>query len=288
MGRRRIVSLLPSVTEVLFALGAGDQVVGVTYECTLPPEAAELPQVTDTIIPTGASPAEIDRIITDAVATGRELYTLDRDLLRSLRPDVIVTQDLCRVCALPGGSVADALADLGLEAEVFSYDPTTLDQVVDQIAALAAAVEAPGGALVDRMRSRLAEQREVALTRPRQPPVLLLEWVDPPFTPGHWIPDQIEAAGGLALLAHPGARSRATDWAMVGGCGAEVLVVAPCGFDGVAAEAQLQTVVDRPELRDLPAIRQGRVHAMDGDAYVVRPGPRLLDGIDELVRLIHP
>jgi len=282
----RIVSLLPSATEVLWFLGLGDRVVGVTYECNEPPHAADLPHVTDTIIPTGATPAEIDVIIGRAMADKTELYTLDRELLASLDPDLIVSQDLCRVCALPAGSVNEAVASLGCTAEVFSYDPMTLDGVIDEIEALGRVAGAPdiGFERVAQLRTRLAAQRSsVPAERPK---VLLLEWPDPPYTPGHWIPDQIEAAGGEALLAHPGGRSSAATWEAIAASEAEVLIVAPCGFDRAAAEAQLADVIARPELAELPAIQQGRSFAIDADAFIVRPGPRLLDGIDELRSLI--
>lgn len=278
----RIVSLLPSATEVLWFLGLGDRVVGVTYECNEPAVAAELPHVTDTIIPPGATPAEIDVIISEAMAAKRELYTLDRSLLASLDPDLIVSQDLCRVCALPAGDVNDAVASLGCRAEVFSYDPMTLDDVLDQMEALGRLAGAPadGLARIYGLRARLVERRSAAVSH--RPKVLLLEWPDPPYTPGHWIPDQIVAAGGDPVLAHPGGRSSATSWDDVAASEADVLIVAPCGFDQEAAEAQLAEVVVRSELADLPAIRNGRCFAIDADAYVVRPGPRLIDGIDVL------
>jgi len=282
----RIVSLLPSATEALWFLGLGDRVVGVTYECNEPAVAADLPHVTDTIIPSGATPAEIDAIIGRAMADKRELYTLDRELLASLDPDLIVSQDLCRVCALPAGSVTEAVASLGCEAEVFSYDPMTLDDVLDQLEALGRVAGAPdaGLARIDTLRDRLAGQR---VERPgRRPKVLLLEWPDPPYTPGHWIPDQIEAAGGEPVLAHPGGRSSATTWEAVASSGAEVLIVAPCGFDLDAATAQLAEVVARPELAELPAVVSGNAWAIDADAFIVRPGPRLIEGVDELRLLI--
>lgn len=284
---QRIVSLLPSATEVLWYLGLGDFVVGVTFECNEPSEAASLPHVTDTIIPHGATPAEIDSIIKAAMGSGSELYTLDRELLVSLDPDLIVSQDLCRVCALPAGDVNEAVASLGCDAEVFSYDPMTLDGVIDQMEALGRVAGASSEAFgrLDDLRARLAAQR--ANAPKERPKVLLLEWPDPPFTPGHWIPDQIEAAGGEALLAHPGGRSSEASWNDIAGCEADVLIVAPCGFDHAAAQAQLAEVVVRPELAELPAIRSQRTYSIDADAFIVRPGPRLIDGVDELHALIH-
>ncbi len=164
----------------------------------------------------------------------------------------------------------------------------TLDGVLDEMEALAELAGAPaeGRARIDALRHRLDDQRAAPVDH--RPGVLLLEWPDPPFTPGHWIPDQIEAAGGRPLLAEPGGRSSATTWDEVAASGAEVLIVAPCGFDEAQAEAQLAEVVARPELADLPAIRNGRTHAIDADSFIVRPGPRLIDGVDELRRLLHP
>ena len=285
---QRIVSLLPAATEILFALGVGDRVVGVTYECLDPPEAAALPNVTDTIVPTGATPAEIDELIGAAMAESRELYTLHREVLAGLEPDLIVTQDLCRVCALPAGTAEDALAQLGSSAEVFSYDPMDLDGVLTGILQMGQAAHAPNPeAFVAELRDRLQATTQAAEPESgARPRTLLLEWPDPPYTPGHWIPDQIAAAGGHPLLAHPGGRSSATTWEAIAASDAEVLIVAPCGFDEPAALEQLQTVLARPELADLPAVRSGRCYAIDADSYIVRPGPRLVDGVGELAKLI--
>ncbi len=271
-------------------MGHGDRVVGVTFECDEPAVAAQLPHVTDTIVPPGLTPGEIDAVIRDAMDNQRELYRLDRDLLRSLDPDLIISQDLCRVCALPAGDVDDAVRQLGCRAEVFSYDPMTLDQVFAEMTALDQLVAPSSGtepAAVTQLRDRLAAVERRVAGRDR-PAVLLLEWTDPPFTPGHWIPDQIESAGGRPVLAHPGERSEATTWDRVAETEADVLLVAPCGFDEQAAEGFLHEVLQRPEVAELPAVRNGRAHAVDADGLIVRPGPRLVDGVEALSRLLHP
>ncbi len=284
---KRIVSLLPAATDMLWFLGLGDRTVGVTYECSVPEGETLPPKVTDTIIPTGASPAEIDAIIGQAMAEGRQLYELDRELLHELDPDLIVTQDLCRVCALPSGDVDAAIAELGCDAQVFSYDPMTLVEVLDGLESLGRVA----GAAVDRIaevgRLRQRVEASIAVERAERPSVLLLEWPDPPYGPGHWIPDLVRAAGGRPVLANPGGRSSAMTWDDVAACGAEVLIVAPCGFTEAQAHEQLEIVVRRPELADLPAVRNGRVHSIDADRWIVRPGPSLVDGISELARLIH-
>ena len=273
---------------MLFFLGVGDRVVGVTYECNEPASAAELPQVTDTILPPDATPDEIDRLIGEAMAAGQQLYTLDRELLADLDPDLIVTQDLCRVCALPAGDVEAAVADLGCTSSILAYDPKTLDGVLDEIELIGKAVDAPamGKQKIQDLRVELAGHRAISGALADRPRVLLLEWPDPPYTPGHWIPDQIEAAGGEALLAHPGGRSSATSWDEIAATAADVLIVAPCGFDHAAATEQLKAVVARPELAELPAIRNGRCYAIDADAWIVRPGPRLVEGVEQLRQLI--
>ena len=288
----RIVSLLPSATEVLWFLGHGHRVVGVTFECNEPPEASQLPHVTDTIIPPGLQPAEIDQVIRTAMEEKRELYELDQDLLAKLNPDLIVSQDLCRVCALPAGDVDAAVRELGCDAAVFSYDPMTLDQVFAEMAALDQLVgqessAGTGTGAIERLQQRL-EAVSAKVGQRDRPDVLLLEWTDPPFTPGHWIPDLIEAAGGNPVLAHAGERSESTTWDVVAESHPDVLIVAPCGFDEAGAAAQLDDVVARPELAELPAVRDGRTHAIDADGLIVRPGPRLVDGVEALAQILHP
>jgi iron complex transport system substrate-binding protein len=278
----RVVSLLPSATEIVYALGLGDQLVGVTFECDEPASARRDKTVVvggrDT---SGMSPGEIDAYIRAELAAGRDLYTLHADALAALDPELILTQDLCRVCALPAGHVDQALDYLGCTAEVVSLDPRTLDDVLATIGTIG---ERAGGVeqaeqLVAALRQRLAAVAAQVAGR-YQPAVAVIEWVDPPFSAGHWVPDLVTAAGGRPVAAHPGDRSAQTTWAAIATARPEVAVVAPCGFrlDGAATQAEQVA-------RQLPGIP---VWAIDADGLVVRPGPRLVDGVEALAAILHP
>jgi len=204
----RIVSLLPSTTEILFAIGAGDDVVGVTFECDHPPEARARTVVSTSAMPSGLAPAEIDAFVVAALARGDDLYHLDEGALAGLDADLVVTQDLCAVCAVDVSVVDDALAHLGCTAEVLTIDPHTMDEVFDSILVLGRATghEARADALVASLRGRLEAVR-ASVPAGRRPRVVLLEWTDPPFAPGHWIPEMIEAAGGEVVLGTAGTTS---------------------------------------------------------------------------------
>ncbi|KYH45918.1 cobalamin-binding protein [Branchiibius sp. NY16-3462-2] len=276
----RIVSLLPSTTEILFAIGAGDDVVGVTFECDTPPEALERTIISNSAMPQGLSPREIDDYVAAALARGEDLYHLDADALRSLDADLVVTQDLCAVCAVDVSVVDDALAYLGCTAQVLTIDPHTMEQVLDSIRTLGAATghDDAADALVTRLRARLADVARAVADRPR-PRVLVLEWTDPPFAPGHWIPEMVTMAGGEPALGVVGERSERVDWAAVSASGPEVVVVAPCGY-GVDDSARLgREILDH--LPDVP------VWAVDANASFARPGPRLVDGVEALAALLH-
>lgn len=280
----RIVSLLPSTTEILHALGVGDQVVGVTFECDYPAVAREARIVSTSALPEGLTPSEIDAWVSQARGAGEDLYHLDSGALAELDPDLIVTQDLCAVCAVDVSVVSEALSYLGARAEVATTDPKTLEQVWESILTLGATTGRDGAAqeLVSSLRHRLAGVRDRVDGLPR-PRVMLLEWVDPPFAPGHWIPEMIEAAGGTPVLATPGADSRRTTWEAILGAEPEVVVVAPCGFDLDGATAQAD------ELRASGRLPHDvTIHAVDANASWARPGPRLVDGVEELADLLHP
>lgn len=278
----RVVSLLPSATEIVYALGLGDQLVGVTFECDEPPSARlQKAVVVGGMDTTAMTPAEIDAAVRGRVAAGEDLYTLHEGALAALEPDVILTQDLCRVCALPSGAVDAALSHLGCRADVVALDPYTLDEVLATVTTVGAHLGVPGRAeeLVAALRARLAAVAARVAGRPR-PRVAVVEWVDPPFPAAHWVPDQVSAAGGEPVACMPGQRSVPVDWEFFAAAGPEVVVVAPCGFGLAGAVEQAATVA---------AALPGRaVWAVDGDALVVRPGPRLVDGVETLAALLHP
>ncbi|MBA8793123.1 iron complex transport system substrate-binding protein [Friedmanniella endophytica] len=282
----RIVSLLPSATEIVYALGLEDDLVAVTFECDEPARARQEKRIVVGGLDTRhLAPAEIDRWVRGRLAEGGDLYTLHTDALADLSPDLVLTQDLCRVCAVPTGHVREALDHLGCRADVVTLDPMTLDQVLDTVTEVAAVtgVADRGRALVAALRARLDRVAALRAGRPR-PRTAVVEWVDPPFGAGHWIPDQVSAAGGLPVAARPGLRSVPIGWDDVVAAAPEVVLVSPCGFGLDGAAAQATVVVDALAPR-LPA---ARFWAVDGDAFVVRPGPRLVDGVEHLARVLHP
>jgi iron complex transport system substrate-binding protein len=280
----RIVSLLPSTTEILFAIGAGDEVVGVTFECDHPEEARSRTIVSTSAMPEGLAPAEIDAFVATAMSRGEDLYHLDEGALAGLDADLVVTQDLCAVCAVDVTVVDDALAHLGCTAEVLTIDPHTLDEVFGSIETLGEATGhlAEARSLATSQRARLDEVRARVAGLPR-PRVMLLEWTDPPFAPGHWVPEMIEAAGGVPLLGAAGQKSERVTWEAVHEAAPEVVVVAPCGYDRPGASALADELVASGVLpAGVP------VHAVDANASWARPGTRLVDGVEELAALLHP
>jgi iron complex transport system substrate-binding protein len=278
----RIVSLLPSTTEILFAIGAGEDVVGVTFECDFPAEARTRRIVSTSAMPHGLTPAEIDAYVVGAMSRGEDLYHLAADALAELDADLVVTQDLCAVCAVDVSVVDDALSYLGCRAEVLTIDPHTLDEVFSSIETLGRATghDSEAFELLTSLRSRLDAVRARVAGRPR-PRVMLLEWTDPPYAPGHWVPEMVEAAGGECLLGEPGARSERVRWETVHEAAPDVIVVAPCGYDRDGARA---LAADLEASGVLP--RGVPVHAVDANAAWARPGTRLVDGVEELADLL--
>jgi iron complex transport system substrate-binding protein len=280
----RIVSLLPSATEILFAVGAGADVVGVTFECDFPPEAHTRRIVSNTTLPQGLSPSEIDAMVRTRMAAGEDLYTLDEGALRTLDPELVVTQDLCAVCAVDISEVDEALAHLGCRADVLTLDPMTLDEVLASIETVGRATGtlARASSLVGTLRRRLDHVVQAVGSRQR-PRMAVLEWTDPPFSSGHWVPDLVTAAGADPVLGLAGERSRRIDWSDVRAAHPDMVVIAPCGYrlDGATklAEEVIATGVLDP---DVP------VWAVDADAAFVRPGPRVVDGVETLAEIAHP
>ncbi len=277
-----MVSLLPSATEIVYALGLGDDLVGVTFECDEPPSArADKTVVVGGRDTRGMSPGEIDSYVRAQLAAGRDLYTLHADALSALQPDLILTQDLCRVCALPSGHVEDALGYLGCRADVLSLDPHSLNAVLDSFLAVGQRTGVPDRAerLVAGLSARL-DRVAAAVARRGRPRVAVVEWVDPPFTAGHWVPDLVRAAGGEPVAARPGEPSVQTSWSAIAAAAPEYVVVAPCGYHLAGAAEQARSVV-----RALPGVP---VWAIDADGIVVRPGPRLVDGVEAIASILHP
>jgi iron complex transport system substrate-binding protein len=281
----KIVSLLPSATEIVYALGLGDQLCGVSFECDFPEAARSIPVISGTELPTDGSLSaqEIDAEVSTRIAAGSSIYTLDAARLRAIDPDLILAQDLCRVCAVPSGEVEEALDVIGCHARVISLDPSRLDDVIDGIIAVGEATRTGDRArdLAADLHRRLdAVRADVkGKTRPR---VLVLEWPDPLFNAGHWVPDMVIAAGGDPVLATPGQRSRRLTWQEVRSQQVEITIFSPCGFDLEGAVGQSTTLLSRREAR-----RLGRIVAVDANAHFSRPGPRVADGVELLAQLLH-
>ncbi|TDW23760.1 ABC transporter substrate-binding protein [Kribbella kalugense] len=273
----RIVSLLPSATEICFALGAGDDVVGVTFECDYPAAARTRRIVSTTALPEGLTPGEIDAFVRARVAAGEDLYHLDAGALRDLDPDVVITQDLCKVCAIDVADVTDALDYLGCQAEVVTTDPHDLDEVLTSIETIAKAINRDPTPLLDDLRRRLAATRENG----SGPRVGVLEWTEPAYAPGHWLPEMVVLAGGINVLGTAGQRSTPINWEAVAAARPEVIVSAPCGYDVEGAERLTEELLSAGHLPGgVP------VWAVDANGYFARPGPRLVDGIELLATLL--
>ena len=280
----RIVSLLPSATEILFAIGAGAQVVGVTFECDHPAEARSRTIVSTSALPEGLTPSQIDAFVAAAMRAGEDLYHLDAGALSGLDADLVVTQDLCAVCAVDVSGVDDALAHLGCTAQVLTVDPHTLDEVLESGLTLGRATGTldDATALVGSLRARLETVVRRAAGRPARR-TLVLEWTEPPFAPGHWVPEMVALAGGANVLGTPGEKSFRTTWEDVAAAAPEVVVCAPCGYGLEQSRALAEDMVAAGVLP--PGVE---VWAVDANASFARPGPRLVDGVEALAAILHP
>ena len=289
----KIASLLPSATEIVYALGFGDALIGVTDECDFPPEAVTKPVISRSALPQGRplTSREIDAAVRERMDAGRPLYVLDTDLIRREQPDLILTQDICRVCAVPAGHVEEALGRLGLTdaTEVVSLDPNTLDDVIAQIETVGGLLgaEARAAELASSLRDRVDAVRRTAVRLPTVN-VLCLEWAEPPFAAGHWVPEMVEAVGATNLFGDKGEPSRTITHREIRDAYPEVLVYMPCGYYLEEAEAEAEQVVRHPEVAETPAARNRNVFAVDATSFFSRPGPRVVDGLEILAWAVHP
>jgi iron complex transport system substrate-binding protein len=286
----RIVSLLPSATEIICVLGLEEQLVGVTHECDYPVSVQALPKVTRTLIPTDASSAEIDHLVEERLTQQVALYTLDMETLVRLEPDLIVTQALCEVCAVAATEVEAAACTLPGRPRVLNLEPESLSEVFETIERVAEAAGVPGRGreVVEALQARVHSVVARAGTLTSRPRVALLEWIDPPFSAGHWSPELVDLAGGVDGLGRAGAKSRRLSWEEVTSWQPEVVLFACCGFDVRRTLQDVPILDEVPGWADLPAVRHHRVFVVDGSAYFSRPGPRLVESLELLAHAISP
>ena len=290
MHGERIVTLLPSATEIVCGLGLRDRLVGVTHECDYPTNVSTLPRVTRSAIDISQSSSEIDAAVREHMETSNALYTINIELLQSLEPDLLVTQALCDVCAVSESDVRQCLSELAGSPALINLEPMSLGEVLDTIKLVGEATdcEAQADVYVDELRSRIETIREKAETKLNKPQVGFLEWIDPPFNGGHWTPELIEYAGGVDCFGSKHEPSRTIDYQTVLDADPEVLIVALCGFDEIRAAEELELLMERVDLTRMKAFKTGRIHVLDGNSYFSRPGPRLVDALEIVHGLLHP
>jgi iron complex transport system substrate-binding protein len=281
----RIVSLVPSATEMLFALGLGSDLIAVTHECDYPPAAVELPRITRDVLPSGLSAAEIDAAVKERTLSGESIYELDTETLHDLRPDLIVTQALCSVCAVSYDDVRAVAEEIDSQPMVVSLDPHTVGEVLGDARTLAQATGVKDAAveLIKDASARIDRVRLAVRHAKRRPRVAALEWLDPPFAAGHWTPQLIDYAGGEDVLGFAGEHSEERSWQEVEASEPDIVIVMPCGFDAQIAYREAEMHRDR-----LAAVGAGEVVAVNAAAYFSRPGPRIVDGLELLAHILHP
>lgn len=289
----RICSLLPSATEIVFALGLGDDLVAVTHECDHPPRARDKAVVVGSALDGrgGMSSAEIDRVVSENRAAGKSTYLVDAEALRRARPDLIITQGLCEVCAVAKDRVLEISRVLDPAPRVISLEPGTVEEILDSVDAVgeAAGAEENAAALVGELRERIRAVGRTLANERYRPGVFCLEWLDPPYAPGHWVPDMVETAGGRCLLGKTGEPSFRTDWDSILESAPEYVILMPCGFDVEATLERIDEVTAGvPQWHMLPAVRKGHCYAVDANSYFSRPSPRTVEGIELLAGILHP
>lgn len=289
----RICTLLPSATEICFALGLGDSVYGVTHECDFPAEARNKRVVVRSRLPHTTDSAEIDRLVREFTARGESIYAVDASALREIDPDLIITQDLCHVCAASPGDLASALTVLPRLPRILSLNPHSIADVWENIRAVGGATgsEAVATALIQKLESKVAgvhravEQAARNATRPR---VACLEWLNPPYVAGHWVPEMVALAGGEDVLGRAGEPSFRVEWPQVVAAQPDVILIMPCGYNQDQAADEFARMPLPDGWADLPAVRQRRVFVTDANSYFSRPGPRLADGVAILAHALNP
>jgi len=286
----RIVSLLPSATEILFALGLDAEVVGVSYDCDFPPQVSQRRVVVDSRIPPGLPSLEIDRQVGEYVERGESLYIVNAEALRELAPDLVVTQDLCLVCAASPDDLAAVLANFEKRPRVLSLNPRNLRDVWDDISRVASETSREEAAkkLLAEIEQRLHALKRQVEKISQRPRVAFLEWLDPFYVGGHWVPEMVTLAGGEDIFGQVGAPSFRVEFKDIVAAAPDYMVVAPCGYDAEQAGKEYYTMTFPSEWNAIPAVRDGRVYAFEANAYASRPGPRLVTGVEALAKILHP
>jgi iron complex transport system substrate-binding protein len=286
----RIVSLLPSSTEILYALGLGDSVVGVTHECDFPPGAAQKPALIKPRIDPHAPPTEIDRQVRELVGRGESIYAIDADLLASLKPDLIVTQDLCHVCAASPDDLATALTRFQTPPRILTLTPHSLNDVWEDIVRVGQATDKAqeAEALIAGLTNRVARVESVAAQISHRPRVLCLEWLEPLYVAGHWVPEMVARAGGEDVLGKPCEPSFTVASEEIAKANPEIILVMLCGYNAARNTAEFHAMQIPKSWQRFPAWRERKIFAVDANSYFSRPGPRLADGLEILAHLLHP
>lgn len=291
----RIVSLLPSSTEIVYALGLQDSLVGVTHECDYPPEVRSKPVLVESVLPNDGKdlqPGEVDATISEMVRSGAPVYRFKAGALETAKPDIVLTQGLCDVCAIPYQFVISELRKLRGNPEVMSLDPQDLTGIltdIRRVGELCGKVD-EAGAIVDRLEERVGEVAGPARELPadKRPRVAVIEWSDPIYAGGHWVPEMVELAGGIDVLGAAGEPSRVVEWKTVLDARPEVIIIAPCGYDIPRAKSELPRLQARAGWNDLPAVKSGRIYYLDANATLSRPGPRMVDALEDMAQIFHP
>jgi iron complex transport system substrate-binding protein len=287
----KICSLLPSATEVIAALGLHDELVGISHECDYPPSVKGVPIMVEPMIPPhGLASADIDRQVGQLVASGQRLYRLKDDLLRHACPDLVLSQDLCHVCAVTPDQLQDSLRSMPHQPTVLTLNPSTVDDVIDDVVQIgdAAGRPAEGRRLATQLRDRLDAIRTRVQGLSPHPRVVCIEWLSPLYVAGHWVPEMVQLAGGQDVLAQPGSSSRVVTWDEILAAAPDVLIVMPCGFSVERTQTELSQLMQQPGQWALPPALAAHTFMVDASSYFSRPGPRLIDGVEILAALLHP